>query len=493
MASLDKQRQLGLFRRLAPLFQYFFLDGLANGFLHIPMALYITVRVLDENPQRMAMFAMLSTLVYQVPRIPVAVVHGEIADRMPRKGLIFLSKVINIFLNLIIVLHPRIDLILCTYFLQACFNIHSFSEQNYLMDLTMYLCPGLSEQLEARSCESDPPWLMTKTIKADNGIKDVQRGGIASGFFSGMGRAIGQVSGTLLIRQRVLTIRLAIYLALLMKFLAQFAILPISETKSRQAGSSFFSLLYFAVLDAKRSVYFGWEDQRARWQAQEAVLNNLTKFFIVSLTTVCFYGTIFLLVLEYKLKPTKQQRIDIALALMPCIAAGFVMWYYHQTSMTKGEIFATPYYTLAITCAMATGAFVSTYTGFLGILGFLTFCSIPVTIPLSAMWPSQASIRKQGRLRAITIIVFLTFIVIPSILIGVLAFVILTGRIGGLERHDTGSRSAKQDLRVSAALFVTSIANLPSSFYLKKMSYDVRLLIGVEEVRSNKDFHTDTL
>ena len=94
--TLREQREQGLLKRLGPLFKYFFLDGFASGCLGIPLSLYMSFRVLNENPQRMAMFALWSTLVYQVPRIPLAPIHGEVADRMPRKWLIYVSKMFDI-------------------------------------------------------------------------------------------------------------------------------------------------------------------------------------------------------------------------------------------------------------------------------------------------------------------------------------------------------------------------------------------------------------
>ena len=98
--SLEEQRAQGLLTRLGPLFRYFFLDGFASGCLGIPLSMYMAIRVLNENPARMAMFALLSTLVYQVPRIPLAPIHGEVADRMPRKWLIYASKTFDIFCKL---------------------------------------------------------------------------------------------------------------------------------------------------------------------------------------------------------------------------------------------------------------------------------------------------------------------------------------------------------------------------------------------------------
>ena len=368
--TLREQREQGLLKRLGPLFKYFFLDGFASGCLGIPLSLYMSFRVLNENPQRMAMFALWSTLVYQVPRIPLAPIHGEVADRMPRKWLIYVSKMFDIGCNFLIATIPDMYYILGIYFLRALFNVHSACEQNYFLDLTMYIDPAREAEARRTSAAErhrrDPgDKLMSKAVVADEGIQNIQGGGIAGGFYSGTGSLFGQIVGGVLVRQKVLTIRAAIYIALGIKAVAQGAILLMPETRPAAPGDpAGCELLGAAVSEAWRLVDAGWEDQKARWRGGEPLLDDFTRFVAAVFYGGGVYGLLFGLAFQYRVKPTKQQRIDAALALIPCGMAGLMAWFYHYSSTRKGEILVAPKYLAAIFVALAGGAFASSYAGF---------------------------------------------------------------------------------------------------------------------------------
>ena len=206
---------------------------------------------------------------------------------------------------------------------------------------------------------------MSKAVVADEGIQNIQGGGIAGGFYSGTGSLFGQIVGGVLVRQKVLTIRAAIYIALGIKAVAQGAILLMPETRPAAPGDpAGCELLGAAVSEAWRLVDAGWEDQKARWRGGEPLLDDFTRFVAAVFYGGGVYGLLFGLAFQYRVKPTKQQRIDAALALIPCGMAGLMAWFYHYSSTRKGEILVAPKYLAAIFVALAGGAFASSYAGF---------------------------------------------------------------------------------------------------------------------------------
>jgi len=156
------------------------------------------------------------------------------------------------------------------------------------------------------------------------------------------------------VRQKVLTIRAAIYIALGIKAVAQGAILLMPETRPAAAGDpAGCELLGAAVSEAWRLVDAGWEDQKARWRGGEPLLDDFTRFVAAVFYGGGVYGLLFGLAFQYRVKPTKQQRIDAALALIPCGMAGLMAWFYHYSSTRKGEILVAPKYLAAIFVALA--------------------------------------------------------------------------------------------------------------------------------------------
>ena len=489
MGILEEQREQTLLKRLGPLFKYFFVDGFASGCLGIPMAVFMAVRVLDENPGRMAMFALYSAFVYEVPRIFLAPLHGEVADQMPRKWMIYCSKSLDIGFNFLIVAYPNMYYILVIYAFRAVFNIHAVCEQNYFMDLTMYIDPERERAAKTMTNEErhahDPgDKLLSKAMAAVSGISDIQGGGIAGGIYSGTGSLFGRILGGVLIRQSVFTVRLAIYLALSLKLVAQLVLLLMPETRpSRPGDLKGMALLKNAILQAKLMFKAGWYDQRARWAADEPVLNHFTYFLMAFFYGSGLYGLIFALTMQYKLKPTKQERIDMTLLLIPCGIMGLMAWFYHYSSTRKGEIMVVPYYMALVCAALVAGCFVNTFMGYTVVLGIVTFASTPIALPLGAMWPSQAPIDKQGRLNAISVIIILAFVALPCVGVGVLIFMVLTGRVGNLPRYETGSRKAKDDMRISVIMLLTTLPLVLSCYYLKKITEDVEGIQAAEAAR----------
>ena len=379
--------------------------------------------------------------------------------------------------------------ILVIYFFRALFNIHAVCEQNYFMDLTMYVDPererAAATKTEAERHAHDPgDRLLSKAMAAAQGISDIQGGGIAGGVYSGTGSLFGRIIGGVLVRQNVMTIRRAIYIALLIKAVAQLVLLIMPETRpSRPGDKKGWALLKYAVLQARLMFKAGWNDQKARWAANEPILNHFTSFLVCFFYGSGIYGLVFALTLQYKLKPTKQERIDMSLLLIPCGIMGLMAWFYHYSSTQKGEIMVVPYYMALVCAALVAGCFVSTFIGYTVVLGIITFASVPISLPLGAMWPSQAPIDKQGRLNAISVILILTFIALPCVAVGVCIFMFLTGRWGDMPRYRTGSDRAKGDLRISFILLVCSFPLALSCWFLKKITDDVKVIQRDEAVR----------
>jgi myristoylated alanine-rich C-kinase substrate protein len=128
--------------------------------------------------------------------------------------------------------------------------------------------------------------------------------------------------------------------------------------------------------------------------------------------------------------------------------------------------------------ALAGGAFASSYAGFVAVMGVVVFAAVPVAIPCGAMWPCQAPIDKQGRLNAISVILVVGLIGVPCVVLGVVLFMVLTGRWGDLERHATGSRDARFDGRITAALFCSSWGVLAAAYYLRRVAGHCRALLA---------------
>ena len=111
-------------------------------------------------------------------------------------------------------------------------------------------------------------------------------------------------------------------------------------------------------------------------------------------------------------------------------------------------------------------------------MGVVVFAAVPVAIPCGAMWPCQAPIDKQGRLNAISVILVVGLIGVPCVVLGVVLFMVLTGRWGDLERHATGSRDARFDGRITAALFCASWGVLAAAYYLRRVAGHCRALLA---------------
>ncbi|KAH8075486.1 hypothetical protein JL721_1496 [Aureococcus anophagefferens] len=371
--AMEAPRRRRVGERLRPYYHYSLVLGFGSGLLQFPLLSYIVEDVCGDNPGKLAVFSALAYVCYEVPRVSLVMIHGEITDRLPRVPCIFASYCFEIFLWCLICSYAHMGFILFLYFVRAIANVHSFAQSLYVLDLTLYVAGGDLGRLAVGGAEDAKPQtkLLSRAVAADGGLDDVQ---------SGSRRLSGAV----------------VMLA------AQLLALRLPESKPRvPGGPGLAELLAEAVAKARAEMWLGFADQRARWAAGEKLLDDLTVFLFLLLGGLTVHLVTLFNVFQYKLDPSVEERIEFGFSLLPPFVIGVFLWIRHFKQGDKAEIYVMPRYQFVLAAALFGAAFASSYAGFLVALAFF-FIALPAATILGAMWASQApwtSRPLRGRLR----------------------------------------------------------------------------------------------
>lgn len=474
--QVETIRQLRVSERLKPYFQYSLVLGFGSGLLQFPLLSYVVVIVCDDNPGKLAVFSALAYLCYEIPRVCLVQLHGEVTDRLPRIPCIFASYCFEILLWFMICSYPNLAFILFLYFVRAIANIHTFAQSLYMLDLTLYVETGDLAKLKvgrrsSATTSADEVLLLTRAVSSEDGLKDLQNGSVSSGAYSGLGSFAGQIVGGVVLTSDAMSIQGALYLALSIMLVAQLLVLRLPETKPRvKGGPALSSLAATAVAEARDQLWAGYNDQVARWRAGEALLNDLTVFVYALIGGFTVYLFTLFNVFQYKLNPNVKERIQFGFILIAPFAAGVIAWIRHFRQPDKAEIYVMPYYLTFLGGAFFCGAFVNSYFGYLFVLSVVCFCIPSGTIPVGAMWASQAPVHKQGSFAAVCVILVVVAIGIPCVAVGLVSFMCLTGRWSSLRRHHRGSSGAKNDLRPAAPLIFGSFMIFYAAYKMKQIT-----------------------
>ncbi|KAH8049851.1 hypothetical protein JL720_15525 [Aureococcus anophagefferens] len=392
--AMEEARRRKVGERLRPYYHYSLVLGFGSGLLQFPLLSYIVEDVCGDNPGKLAVFSALAYVCYEVPRVSLVMIHGEITDRLPRSL--------------------------------------------YVLDLTLYVAGGDLGRLAVGGAEDAKPQtkLLSRAVAADGGLDDVQSGSVSSGAYGGVGSFAGQILGGVLLASDALEVRGAAYLALVVMLAAQLLALRLPESKPRvPGGPGLAELLAEAVAKARAEMWLGFADQRARWAAGEKLLDDLTVFLFLLLG-----------------------GLTVHLG-------------------DKAEIYVMPRYQFVLAVALFGAAFASSYAGFLVALAFF-FVALPAaTIPLGAMWASQAPLDKQGRFAGVCVVILVVAVGAPCVAVSLVSFMTLTGRWSDLAQHRRGSRAARGDMRPALPMVLGAAMLFAAAVKMRSIANQVRQLV----------------
>ena len=137
--AMEEARRRKVGERLRPYYHYSLVLGFGSGLLQFPLLSYIVEEVCGDNPGKLAVFSALAYVCYEVPRVSLVMIHGEITDRLPRVPCIFASYCFEIFLWCLICSYAHMGFILFLYFVRAIANVHSFAQSLYVLPLEAHL------------------------------------------------------------------------------------------------------------------------------------------------------------------------------------------------------------------------------------------------------------------------------------------------------------------------------------------------------------------
>ena len=478
--AMEEARRRKVGERLRPYYHYSLVLGFGSGLLQFPLLSYIVEEVCGDNPGKLAVFSALAYVCYEVPRVSLVMIHGEITDRLPRVPCIFASYCFEIFLWCLICSYAHMGFILFLYFVRAIANVHSFAQSLYVLDLTLYVAGGDLGRLAVGGVEDAKPQtkLLSRAVAADGGLDDVQSGSVSSGAYGGVGSFAGQILGGVLLASDALEVRGAAYLALVVMLAAQLLALRLPESKPRvPGGPGLAELLAEAVAKARAEMWLGFADQRARWAAGEKLLDDLTVFLFLLLGGLTVHLVTLFNVFQYKLDPSVEERIEFGFSLLPPFVVGVFLWIRHFKQGDKAEIYVMPRYQFVLAAALFGAAFASSYAGFLVALAFFFIALPAATIPLGAMWASQAPLDKQGRFAGVCVVILVVAVGAPCVAVSLVSFMTLTGRWSDLAQHRRGSRAARGDMRPALPMVLGAAMLFAAAVKMRSIANQVRQLV----------------
>ena len=269
----------------------------------------------------------------------------------------------------------------------------------------------------------------------------------------------------------------AMYLALALMLLSQLLVLRVPESKPKvPGGPSFLSLLGSAVDTARAEMWAGFRDQEMRWRAGEKLLNDLTVFLFLLLGGLTVHLVTLFNVFQYKLDPSVEERIEFGFVLIAPFVLGVFAWVRHFKQGDKAEIYAMPHYLYALAVACFAAAFVNSFFGYLLCLAVVMFALPAATIPVGAMWASQAPINRQGRFAGVSVVILVVAVGFPFVALSLVGFMTLTGRWAPLPRYHRGSHAAKNDLRPAAPMVLGALMLFAAARKMRAVAFQVHKL-----------------